>query len=102
MLQIDAKLQWHVESLVRLVSILDSSLIPLVGALHKMQVQSLRLVLTIGTVFVKLVENFVAQVEPVLNFDPSLADQEKPLPIDRYRGPFLNFELQGLDVVDRK
>ena len=77
MLQIDAKLQWHVESLV------DSSLILLIGALQKMQIQSLQLVLIIGTVFVKLVENFVAQVEPVLNLDPSLADQEKPLPIDR-------------------
>ena len=66
-----------------------------------MQVQSLYLVF-VFVLFVKLVKNFVAQVEPVLNLDPSLAEQEKPLLVDRYIDRFLNFEFQRLDAVDCK
>ena len=66
-----------------------------------MQVQSLHLVF-VFVLFVKLVENLVAQVEAVLNLDPSLAEQEKPLLVDRYIDRFLNFKFQRLDAVDRK
>ena len=50
---------------------------------NKMQVQSPRLVF-VYVLFVKLVKNFVAQVDPVLNLVPFLANQEKPLLVDRY------------------
>ena len=42
----------------------------------------------------------MVQVKPVFNLDPSLSEQEKPLPLDRYGGLSRNFVFQRFDVVD--